>query len=160
LTLSAWVRIKGLDRQFNSLFMCDGFEPGTIHWLIRNDGVLSLTVKGAGPRDFQIMAGPPVLTLDKFGMWTHLAVALDGKAMQLVHYINGLPVSHHALKLGPPYRIGSAELGNWNARGGSNPAPSLIRNLGASLDEFELFSRALSDAEVLKLYTEGKPDGQ
>ncbi|MGO8678638.1 MAG: LamG-like jellyroll fold domain-containing protein [Limisphaerales bacterium] len=158
LTLSAWVRVKGLDRQFNSLYMCDGFAPGTIHWLIRNDGVLSLTVKGAGPRNFQILASPPVLTLDKFGMWTHLTVVLDGKAMQLVHYVNGYPVSHHALKLGPPYRLGSAELGNWNAQGGPNPAPSHIRNLGASLDEFELFSRALSDAEVLKLYAEGKPE--
>jgi len=158
LTLSAWVRVKGLDRQFNSLFMCDGFEPGTIHWLIRNDGVLSLTVKGAGPRSFQIMASPPVLTLDKFGMWTHLAVVLDGKAMQLVHYVNGYPVSRHPLKLGPPYRLGSGELGNWNARVGPNLTPSFIRNLGASLDEFELFSRALSDAEVLKLFTEGKPE--
>jgi hypothetical protein len=158
LTLSAWVRVKGLDRQFNSLFMCDGFEPGTIHWLIRNDGVLSLTVKGAGPRSFQIMASFPVLTLDKLGMWTHLAVVLDGKAMQLVHYVNGYPVARHKVRLGPPYRLGSAELGNWNARVGPNPTPSFIRNLGASLDEFELFSRALSDAEVLKLFTEGKPE--
>jgi len=39
-TLSAWVCVKGLDRRFNSLFMCDGFDPGTIHWLIGSDGVL------------------------------------------------------------------------------------------------------------------------
>jgi hypothetical protein len=49
-------------------------------------------------------------------------------------------------------------LGNWNARSGPNPAPSLIRNLSGSLDEFELFSRALSGAEVHKLYSEGKPE--
>ena len=83
LTLSAWVRVKGLDRQFNSLFMCAGFEPGTIHWLIRNDGVLGLTVFGPGAGNFQIMASPPVLTLDTFGLWTHLAVVLDGKARQV-----------------------------------------------------------------------------
>ncbi len=94
LTLSAWVCVKGLDRQFNSLFMCDGFEPGTIHWLIRNDGVLGLTVFGPGAGNFQIMASPPVLTLDKFGMWLHLAVVLDGKARQVVHYVNGAPVAH------------------------------------------------------------------
>jgi hypothetical protein len=58
----------------------------------------------------------------------------------------------------PPFHLGSAELGNWNARGGSNPGPSLIRNLSASLDEFELFNRALSEAEVHQLYTEGKPE--
>ena len=158
LTLAAWVCVKGLDRQFNSLFMCDGFEPGTIHWLIRNDGVLGLTLVGPGPGKFQILASPPVLSVDKLGMWLHLALVLDGKTSQAVQYVNGVPVSRHRLKLGPPFRLGSAELGNWNARSGPNPAPALIRNLSASLDEFELFSRALSEAEVHKLYGEGKPE--
>jgi len=137
--------------------MCDGFEPGTIHWLIRNDGVLGFTVKGSGPGNFQIMASPPVFTNDKFGTWIHLAVVLDSKTMQLVHYVNGSPVSQHRVRLGPPYRLGAAELGNWYSRGGSNPAPFLIRNLSGSLDEFELFSRALSKGEIFQLYLIGKP---
>jgi len=158
VTLAAWVRVSGLDRQFNSLFMCDGFESGTIHWLIRNDGVLGVTVFGSGAEDYQILASPPVIALDKFGMWLHLAVVLDGQTKQAVHYVNEVPVSRHSLKLGPPFRIGSAELGNWNAKSGPNPAPNLIRNLSGSLDEFELFSRALSDAEIRDLYLKGKPD--
>jgi hypothetical protein len=158
MTLSAWVRVSGLDRQFNSLFMCDGFEAGTIHWLIRNDGVLGLTVFGSGAGDFQILPSPRVVTLDKFGMWLHLAVVLDGQARQAVHYVNGVPVSHLATKLGPPFRVGSAELGNWNARSGPNPAPDLIRNLSGCLDEFALFHRALSAAEIRELYLKGKPD--
>lgn len=157
LTVSAWVCVKGLDRQFNSLFMCDGFEPGTIHWLIRNDGVLGLTVFGPGLGNLQIVASPPVLTLDKLGMWLHLAVVVDGKAGQVVHYVNGSPVARHTLRVGPPFRLGPAELGNWNIKSGPNPAPALIRNLSGALDEFELFSRALSDAEIHQLYTEGKP---
>jgi hypothetical protein len=158
LTLSAWVCVKGLDRQFNSLFMSDGFDPGTIHWLIRNDGVLGLTVFGQENRKFQILSSPPVMTLDKIGMWTHLVAVIDGKARQAVQYVNGFPVSRDSLKLGPPFRIGSAELGNWNRRSDANPTPSLIRNLSGSLDEFELFNRALSDAEVRGLYAKGKPD--
>ena len=157
LTLSAWVRVKGLDRQFNSLLMCDGFEPGAIHWLIRKDGVLGLTVKGPGSRNAEIITSPPVMTLDKFGMWTHLAVVIDGKTRNVAQYVNGLSVSSHTLKLGPPYRIGPAELGNWSAGGGANAEPEILRNLSGSLDEFELFSRALTDAEVHELYTEGKP---
>ena len=158
LTLSAWVCVKGLDRQFNSLFMCDGFEPGTIHWLIRNDGVLGLTVFGPSAGKFQILPSPPVITLDEFGMWIHLAAVLDGKSRQVVQFVNGSPVARQALKLGPPFRLGPAELGNWDARSGPNPAPLLIRNLSGSVDEFELFSRALSDAEVRELYSKGKPD--
>lgn len=99
-----------------------------------------------------------MLTLDKFGMWLHLAVVLDGRARQVVRYVNGSPVACYALRLGPPFRLGSAELGNWNARSGPDPAPSLIRNLSGSLDEFELFSRALNDAELRELYSKGKPD--
>jgi len=91
-------------------------------------------------------------------MWTHLVAVLDGKARQVVHYVNGYPVARDALKFDPPLRIGPAELGNWNARSGPNPAPALIRNLSGSIDEFELFSRALSDAEVRELYAKGKPD--
>jgi hypothetical protein len=158
LTLSAWVCVKGLDRQFNSLFMSDGFDPGTIHWLIRNDGVLGLTVFGAGYGKFQILASPPVITLDKLGMWHHLTVVINGNPRQVIHYVNGLPVSRQTLKIGPPFRVGSAELGNWNARSGPDPAPPLIRNLSGSLDECEIFSRALSDAEVRELYAKGKPD--
>ncbi len=157
LTLSAWVCVKGLDRQLNSLFMCDGFAPGTIHWLIRNDGVLGLTVFGPGPGKFQILASPPVLTLDQFGMWKHLAVVVDGRSGQVVHYVNGFPVARQALKLGPPFRLGAVELGNWNAESGPKPGPAQIRNLSGALDEFELFSRALSDAEVGELYAKGKP---
>jgi hypothetical protein len=157
LTLSAWVCVKGLDRTFNSLFMCDGFEPGTIHWLIRHDGVLGLTVVGPGPGKFQILASPPVLTLDELGRWLHLAVVLDGRSRQVAHYVNGDPVSRHALKLGPPFRLGSAELGNWNPTSGPDPTPFLIRNLSGAFDEFGLFSRALSDAEVRELYVKGRP---
>lgn len=157
LTLSAWVCVKGLDRQFNSLFMSDGFDPGTPHWLIRNDGVLGLTMFGVGPGKFQIMGSPPVITLDKLGTWVHLTAVINGKSGQATQYVNGRPVARHELKFQPPFRIGSAELGNWNAHS-PDPAPGLIRNLSGSMDEFALFSRALADAEVRDLYAKGKPD--
>lgn len=157
LTLSAWVCVMGLDRKFNSLFMCDGFAPGSIHWLIRNDGVLGITVFGEGPGIFQILPSPPVISLDQIGRWLHLAVVLDGPTGQVVQYVNGSPVSRHSLMLDVPFRLGAAELGNWRARSGPRPAPSLVRNLSGALDEFTLFSRALSDAEVRELHTKGKP---
>lgn len=157
LTLAAWVRVQGLDRKINSLFMSDGFLPGTIHWLIRNDGVLGLTVIGADPRDHQIVASPSVLTLDQFGLWLHLAVVLDGDAKRVTHFVNGLPVSERELGIDPPFRIGAAELGNWNAKGFPGNDPFLIRNFSGAMDEFLLFGRALSDAEIGDLHADGKP---
>lgn len=157
LTLAAWVRVRGLDRQFNSLFMCDGFDPGTVHWLIRNDGVLSLGLKGPKSGNFQIFASPPVLTLDRLGLWVHLAVVLDGRAKRAVHYVNGLAVSEKALRLNPPFRVGAAELGNWNATGFRGKDPSLIRSFSGAMDEFCLFSRALNAEEIRALCADGKP---
>jgi hypothetical protein len=157
LTLSAWVSVKGLDRQLNSLFMCDGFDPGTIHWLIRNDGVLGLTVVGAVPGKFQILASPPVITLDQFGKWLHLAVVLDGKSKHVAHYVNGALVSEKSLQVHPPFRIGVAELGNWNASGFPGHDSALLRNFRGAMDEFCLFSRALGDDEIRALYADGKP---
>lgn len=159
LTLSAWVCVKGLDRKINSLFMSDGFEPGTVHWLIRRDGALGLTVIGAEPLHHQIVASPPAVTLEKFGLWLHLAVVLDARAQRVVHYVNGNPVSETVLKIAPAYRVGAAELGNWNAKGFPKNDPFMIRNFSGAMDEFCLFGRALTAEEIHNLYAQGKPQG-
>lgn len=159
LTLAAWVRVQGLDRQINSLFMSDGFAPGTVHWVIRNDGVLGLTVIGPNA-GHQILVSPPVLTVDQFGIWTHLAVVLDGRSKRAVHYVNGQPVSRHPVRISPPFRVGTAELGNWNAVGFPGNDPFLIRNFSGVMDEFCLFGRALSDAEIQALHADGRPQSE
>jgi hypothetical protein len=160
LTLAAWVQVQGLDRKLNSLFMCDGFEPGTIHWLLRRDGVLGLTIVGAESGEYQVAASPPAITLDQFGMWLHLAVVQDGRTGRVAHYVNGRQVAENALKIKPPYRIGAAELGNWNAQGFPEDDPFMIRNFSGAMDEFCLFSRALGSDEIRGLYAEGKPQGE
>jgi hypothetical protein len=90
-------------------------------------------------------------------MWMHLVVVLDGRAKRVVHYVNGLLVHEKALKMNPPFRIGAAELGNWNASGFRDNDPSLIRNFSGAMDEFCMFSRALHAGEVHALYSAGKP---
>lgn len=157
LTLAAWVRVQGLDRQFNSIFMSDGFEAGTLHWLIRKDGVLGLTVINFGPGDVQIVASPSVLALDQFGIWVHLAVVLDGDGKRVTHYVNGVLVGEKTLKINRLFRIGATELGNWNASGAPDNDPSLIRNFSGAMDEFCLFSRALNAGEIRALHSAGKP---
>jgi hypothetical protein len=158
LTFSAWVNVQGLDRQFNSLFMCDGFDSGKIHWQIRNDGVLDLGVQGPRVRDVQIFTSPVVIGFNQFGQWLHLAAVVDGEHRQVVHYVNGVAVSRHTLTLPPPFRLEAGELGNWNPGEFQNKPPFLIRHFSGAMDEFAIFSRALSDAEILKLYSDGKPE--
>ena len=158
LTISAWVRVQGLDRQINSLFMSDGFVPGSLHWSIRSDGVLGLTAIGSDPGDFQIIASRPSIKVDRFGRWIHLAVVLDGKNERVEHFIDGLPVGGDDLRIVGPFHIGTAELGNWNSNGFSGKDPFHMRNFSGAIDEFLLYARALSPAEILNLYSSGSPE--
>lgn len=157
LTLATWVRVQGLDRRVNSLFMSDAFEPGTLHWLILNDGAPTVTVVGPPGSPLQIVTAPPVVTLDKFGMWQHVAVVVDSGSGQVAHYLNGRAVSETPLKIKPPFRVGTAELGNWNAKEFKGDESLMIRNFSGAMDEFCLFSRALSAEEIRALYSEGRP---
>lgn len=157
VTYYAWVNVGGLDRPFNSLFMADGFDPGKIHWQIQNGGVLDLGIQGPRIEDCQIFTSPVVVGFDQFGRWMHLAVVVDGKRKQVTHYVNGVAISRHVLKLEPPFRIGEAELGNWNPGRFSRPVPYFIRHFSGVMDEFALFNRALSDEEIGRLYSEGNP---
>jgi hypothetical protein len=105
----------------------------------------------------QIFASPPVVGLNQFGQWLYLATVVDGKRRRVIHYVNGTVVSQHELKHPPPYRVGTAELGNWNPGEIPDKPPFLIRHFSGAMDEFALFNRALSDAEIRALYFEGKP---
>jgi hypothetical protein len=78
-------------------------------------------------------------------------------AQKVIHYVNGLPVSEKALKFGPPFRIGAAELGNWNAKRFPENDPFMIRNFSGAMDDFCVFGRALSKHEIRALYFQGKP---
>ena len=71
----------------------------------------------------------------------------------MTHYLNGRRVSEKRLKIHPPFRIGTAELGTWNGRGFPDNDPFMIRNFSGAMDEFCLFSRALPDAEIRALYS-------
>jgi hypothetical protein len=157
LTLTAWVRVQGLDRRVNSLFMSDGFIPGTLHWLILNDGAPTVTVVGPPGKPVQIVTGPPVVTLDKFGLWQHVAVVVDSRSGNVVHYLNGEAVSETPLRIKPPFRVGPAELGNWNPSGFKGDESLMIRNFSGAMDEFCLFGRALPAHEIRALYSQGKP---
>lgn len=160
LTLAMWVRVQGLDRIINSLFMSDGFAPGTVHWSIRNDGVMGLTLIGEGRGNYVLATTPPVLTLDRLGMWVHLAVVVDGPRGRVVQYVNGAPVADRSHQIAPPYTVGESELGNWKAEGFPGKDPFLIRNFSGAIDEFCLFGRALDGDEIRELYRRGKPQSE
>lgn len=149
LTLSTWVRIHGLDRAYNSLFMVEAYADGAVHWQITREGKLRLGIagrQGSPSHDYDTAA---VFTPEVFGQWLHLATCIDPAAGEVRHYMNGRLMAREPRGKSFPTRLTVAELGNWNdGRKSGNVA---IRHFSGVMDEFMLFNRVLSEAEIGKL---------
>lgn len=156
ITLMAWVRVDGLPNLNNSLFMADGWEPGEFHWQIGEKGKLVLGVQSNPKSRGAHYHAFDVLTPERYGQWLHLAVVYDGGEDGLVsHYVNGQLVQQEEVQFPIPLRIGEAEIGNWNVASHRNNTP--IRFLSGCMDEFLIFARPLSAAEVERHYKVGRP---
>ena len=144
----AWVRIEGMETWLNSLMLTDGWDEGELHWQLSNHGEIDMGIQGS------INAlSPPVIAPAHLGHWVHIASVYNPAAQELVHYFNGVPVSRHDLVNVVGVRIGAAEIGNWNP---NNIKSQTLRSLNGRIDEFGLFSRAFSDAEVQAIYVAGR----
>jgi hypothetical protein len=161
LTFAAWVRPDALPNVNNSLLMSDGWEEGECHWQIGSDGTLILGIKGTPDyKPEPNVRGPQyrahgAITPELFGRWTHLACVYDRDRGAVTHFVDGQPVAKVPVLLDLPLRVGDAELGNWNPDGYRVKTP--IRNFTGGIDEFMLFNRALDDADINRLYTQGRP---
>lgn len=145
LTMAMWVRINGLDRAFNSLFMSEGWGDRKIHWQIVREGKIRLGIAGVAGKHHQDCDTEVFFTPERFGRWTHLAVVFDPQAKEVRHYANGTLLAKVALQSNAPLKPGIAELGNWNDRRTTGVA---IRHLSGTMDEFALWDRVLSEAEI------------
>ncbi len=149
VTLSAWVRVHGLDRAYNSLFMVEGYSNGGIHWQITREGKLRLGIAGRGGKPSRDHDTPALFTPERFGQWLHLATVIDPTAKEVRHYVNGDLAARVPRVDVFPVSLGVADLGNWNDGGRSDRVA--IRHFSGTMDEFMLFSRALTEAEISKL---------
>ncbi len=170
LTLSCWVKINSLDRWYNSLFLTDGHEEREPHWQIMDDGRLFFSVKPIdvddmpeNQRERQIFYSPPFWNTSMSGRWIMLSTVYDVDQKQVTHFVNGQAISAAAIPndlLVQSIKIGSASVCNWSQPMYRTDATFVVRNLNGSVDEFSLFSGALSADEILNLYESGNPYDQ
>lgn len=159
ITFSTWARIDSLDRQFNALFLTDNYEEGEPHWQLTSKGQLFFSVRLDETKLHHINLSPPVWNHASSQQWLHLVTTFDAPSRTTVHYLNGEKISREqapADKAVPTIRIGNAQIGNWGLPTKNDPEFA-VRNLNGRLDEFSIFSSALSAAEVQSLYQSGKP---
>jgi len=161
ISLYAWVRIDALDRHLNSLFLTDYFDENEIHWQLSGEGHMHFAVSPMGAVDipehnrrfFSENFWDPSMS----GQWMLLAVTAEKGVGTVRFYVNGEAVEiqdgtqmHKPL---PEMRFGETDLGNW-----SEPIwERAIRTLNGRIDEFAIYSVALSAKEIKMIYNEGRP---
>ena len=165
LTLACWVKVDSVDKKYNSLLLTDGYDNGEPHWQIYEDGSLMFSVMyrpaeaAKNAKYNQLYYSKPVFTADSLGRWHHLAVTYDNTSGEVIQYFDGQPVGHEISPLHQPGRalvFGPCEIGNWGLPTQGHQFP--IRNLNGAIDEFAIFSSALSAAEIRSVYDHGKPE--
>lgn len=163
LTFCCWARIDSLDRQYNSLFLTDGYNQGEPHWQLLKSGQIYFSVRPTepgqtGPRDHKSIS--PVFWNTKMsGKWVHLATTYDVETREVVHYVNGDELSRETIPaemLVAETRIGAASIGNW-AQPTQTDDEFAIRNLNGSIDELAVFSEALPAELIMEMYRNGRP---
>ena len=163
LSFVCWARIDSLDRQYNALFLSDNFQAGEAHWQIRNDGKLMLSLKHreGEKNSSRTYFSPVIWDLSMSGRWIHLASVFNTETQTVRHYVNGENVSDE--KIDPERRfhttrIGAGEIGNWGLPFRPDDPWFAIRNLNGAIDEFAIFSEALSANRIKAMHNIGKPN--
>ena len=159
LTLAAWVTFDGLPSDdYAALLASDGYrgQPGGCHWHIepegKDDAMFVLGVSPGAP-----IKTPPLLPSTAWGesRWRHMAVAVDATTRRVTFYLDGRNVHEVAASYDLTTTLGWAQIGSWNPKevGGYG-----VRFFRGKIDEFAIFTSALSDGEIERLYNDGKPE--
>ena len=160
MTMACWVRIDSFDRWLSSLLLTDGFKKGSLHWQLSDIGEMILGSKFSDQRNssFDQVAynvfSPQVIQLDDMGQWIHIAVVYDHENAKITHYLNGGAIHSEAIDQTQTIVLGNSEIGNWNHHRDNSKD---IRSLNGRMDEFLIFSSALSSDEIKNIYAQGKP---
>lgn len=165
LTLSCWVKVDAVDKKYNGLLLTDGYDNGEPHWQIYEDGSLMFSLMyrpdaaARGGKYNQMYFSRPVFTADSLGRWHHIAVTYENHSGTVTQYFDGKEVSREISALHQPDRaisFGPCEMGNWGLPTQGHQFP--IRNLNGAIDEFAIYSQALSATEIQAFFDHGKPE--
>jgi hypothetical protein len=141
ITLSAWVKPTH-DADWTRIFDFGNDTTRYLYLAARNaNGVPRFAITTSGPGGEQGLNGTAALPLDQ---WSHLAVTIAGGTGTL--YVNGTAVARNTSMSLTPAALGTLA-NNWLGR--SNYASDPV--FAGAFDEFNVWSRALTAAEVAEL---------
>jgi len=152
-TMAIWVNINQLPTALSSLINSDGWETGDIHFQLTRSGGLRTGINGG--KAFE----SPSHNIE-LGRWHLLTATWDLDTMKAQLFCDGKKLSTSPRVNGSrtsttkDYQWGKCRIGSWKASRGYEKD---IRDLKGRIDEVMIFNRSLSQQEISKLYTNGKP---
>jgi hypothetical protein len=149
MSFAAWLKIDRLDFSHSAIFNSNGWDAGDLHWQIFRSGPVAIGYQGVNYRQKAHLRTVPE------NQWIHVLGTLSSETGEIRVYVNGTVA--HAAEVSANRRMtpGRGRLGNWLMEAEQDGAP--IRSLRGKMDEFAIWKRALTEAEVKALVEAGKP---
>jgi len=144
-TLALWLKYDTLRAGgYNAVMHTDGWTTGSVHVHVRTDSRLfNFDVNGG--------IGATAATALDSNQWYHLAATVDTSAPAAKVYVDGLLEGTNTSGGAATPSIGPLNIGAWN---------DSERFFDGATDDFRIYDRALSDAEVAYLADQTPGDGE
>ena len=149
-TLSAWLKLDGVQDKISPIFCSENSLSGSASWYINPKGQLVLEVISNGRKTLYQSA--TAFRSERIGKWAHIATVYDLEKKKVSHFINGRPFSHEKTKSDATISFANASLGYLYSE-----KPTGRTSLQGSLDEFAIFKVSLPESEIRRLYEIGCP---
>ena len=149
LSIDAWIKPAGgsgpLVEWNQGSDVSSTFADIGVHlWLFPDQNTLYANVRDTLVNEHTLSAGGIAV-----GVYQHVALTYDHATGIAVLYINGAVAATQNLGIFTPKTIGNLNIAH------RPPLQNSGTNWNGSMDELEIFNRALSSAEILSIYTAG-----
>ncbi|TWU44384.1 FecR protein [Novipirellula aureliae] len=158
LTIMAWIRVDAAPDRQQSLLLTDGHELGRLHWQIRRDGALRLSVRTSESYGENAIScsSPPFLNPRRIGAWSFVCSVYDGPGREVRHYLDGDEISRHTIKEHQTVKIGLGDIGNWMGVPDQLNRSRPVRNFCGRIDEMTVWKVALDAEQISELYRDSR----
>jgi uncharacterized repeat protein (TIGR01451 family) len=153
LTLAGWARLESINSYYNTI-LAGKYEFGVANrayrFDIQPDGkpLLIVSPDGTYSSDYELVASTSLIT----GTWYHVAGVFDAGAGTLVIYLDGEPAGSRWVAYDHIYRSTAPFMLGANLNNGS-----VTQYFDGALDEWRVYDRPLSQAEIQALMATSPP---